>query len=76
MCYLASKERSLLDPPPEFGSDIGGKWNPKQNDLLVLKRSLEKAIDEEDEEEASVNLFEGDTYNNRSNLSNVCSIPR
>eukprot|EP01035_Chromulina_nebulosa_P037409 gene37409-50487_t len=52
MCYLASKERSLQDPPPEFGSDIGGVWTTKRNDLLVLKRSLEKAIDEEDEEDA------------------------
>lgn len=53
MCYLASKERSLLDPPPlEFGSAIGGEWTAKRNDLLVLKRSLEKVIHEEDEEEA------------------------
>ena len=53
MCYIASKERSfLLGPSPEFGSDIGGYWTAKRNNLLVLKCSLEKAIDEEDEEES------------------------
>ncbi len=48
MCFLTSKERSTVEPP-EFGSDIGYQWTVKRNDLLVLKRSLEKAIFEEDD---------------------------
>lgn len=50
MCYLTSKERSILEPP-ELSSDIGAQWPAKRNELLVLKRSLEKAILEEEDDD-------------------------
>ena len=50
MCF-AKSERPLTDAPEDFSSDIGDMWSQMRGDLLVMRKSLEKNISEETEDE-------------------------